>query len=767
MLNIFKNMKIATKIGLGFGILIVIILILGIFAIINTNRVRSESKILAEEYLPEVELAANIERYSLLAMYEMRGYALSNEKEYHERGLSYLEKIKKYLPGARELAVSHEHLVKLRQEIDTIDKEVKKYEKLVDKTDEKNVAIKKNQDILDTSAAIYMRNCYEYLESQNKKAEREIRSSETANLLNRLKKIDLVNDIIDLGNAARVANFKSQARRDPGFIQHILKNFDAIEKKLDEIRSVTTREIDLQRLEKIRESGNQYKNTMTDILDNWLELQELSKMQDSVAKGVLKSAEETSVIGMERIINVTSEASSLLSRVSKVTTASVIIAFITGVGVALLITVTITLPIKKIVTFTKQFGNGDLTAEIEIDARDEIGEMAGELKGAVIRFRNIMKKLAETTSSLSGSSEELSSLSSQMASSAEEMSSQSGMVASASEQVSTSVNMTASATMQSSHSLASIASMTEEMSLTFNDIASFGKRTSDNVTGMAASSEEISAQVSSVASASEEMTVSLNEVAKNTAQANRISQNANQQTDQVNARIMSLVSASKQIGKVVEVIKDIADQTNMLALNATIEAAGAGEAGKGFAVVAGEIKELAKQSADATEEIAGQIEEIQKSTSDVVMATGEISKVISELAGINEMIAASSEEQTATASEISKSVASTAVTVKGVSVNANESANLVEEIAKSTDMTSKTAAEIAKNIDELLNGVKAVARSSEEAAKKVNNISENIRGISVASRQTAMSASQTSDSSKELAKMASVLTQIVNKFRLS
>ncbi|MCP4031850.1 MAG: hypothetical protein GY734_11495, partial [Herbaspirillum sp.] len=186
------------------------------------------------------------------------------------------------------------------------------------------------------------------------------------------------------------------------------------------------------------------------------------------------------------------------------------------------------------------------------------------------------------------------------------------------------------------------------------------EKTDGNVKQVAKSGGDMRAQIDSVASSVEEMTASLNEVAKNTAKGSRISQNASRRTEQVNVRMDALVTASNQIGKVIGVIKDIADQTNMLALNATIEAAGAGDAGKGFAVVAGEVKELAKQSADATGEISAQIEEIQKSVSDAVQAIEDINKVISETASINEMIAASVEEQTATANEISKSVAGSA-----------------------------------------------------------------------------------------------------------
>jgi methyl-accepting chemotaxis protein len=420
---------------------------------------------------------------------------------------------------------------------------------------------------------------------------------------------------------------------------------------------------------------------------------------------------------------------------------------------------------NEITSAAKKMADRNLT--VEFKERSEKDEMMKSLTRAVVGLRNIMKELSETTESLSGASEELSSVSEQMASSAEEMNSQAEVVASASEEINSSVKVTASATEQSSASLSNIASMTEEMSSNFDNVASFGRNTADNVKKMAEAGENMSVQINAVASSVEEMTASLNEVAKNTANANRISQNANQRTGHINTQMEALVSSSKKIGKIVGVIRDIADQTKMLALNATIEAAGAGEAGRGFAVVAAEVKELARQSADATSEISDQIDEIQKSVNDAVQAIGEINNVITEVANINEMIAASVEEQTSTANEISKSVAASALTVGNVAENAIESAKLVEEIAKSTDEASKTVVEIARNIHELLKGVKDVARSSNEAAGGVNDISRNIQGISTASKQVAAGASQTSESSRGLAEMASALSQIVSRFKLT
>jgi len=423
-------------------------------------------------------------------------------------------------------------------------------------------------------------------------------------------------------------------------------------------------------------------------------------------------------------------------------------------------------PIRDIIVFVKKLGQGDFTSEIGIKTYDEIAVMSEHLNISMKNLRDLIEKLSDTTGKLSDSSEELYSISAEMASSAEEMNVQSEAVAGSAGQTASGVADVASATEQSSTRLIHISDMTGRMSANFANVVVFARKTAENVKNMARSGDEISAGIHIAASAVEQMTISLREVAKHTAQASQVSKHASRRADDSIAKMDALVSASKQIGKFVKVIKEIADQTNMLALNATIEAAGAGEAGRGFAVVAGEVKQLARQSAEAAGDIAEQIKTIQKSTDEAVGAIGEISKIINEIVGINQSIAASAEQQTATAGEISKTVTKNAASIKNVAGNANESACLVEEIAKSADETSETAKEVAIHVEELAKGVKAVAESAGNAARGVGDIFKNIQGMSIASKETAEGAARTNMSSESLAVIAVELAKIVKRFKL-
>lgn len=230
-----------------------------------------------------------------------------------------------------------------------------------------------------------------------------------------------------------------------------------------------------------------------------------------------------------------------------------------------------------------------------------------------------------------------------------------------------------------------------------NSLSAGAEETSAQANTASAASEQVNAGVQTVASNMEEMTAAIKEITKTTNEASRISNDAMNMAQNTNTIIGKLGDSSMDIGNVIKVISSIAQQTNLLALNATIEAARAGEAGKGFAVVASEVKELAKQTAKATEEITAKIENIQNDTKGAVSAIEEISSAIEQINSFASNIAASVEEQAATTSEVSRIVTESAEGVQQI----NENISQVSEAAASTGKNAISAQDSASQLSEL------------------------------------------------------------------
>lgn len=343
--------------------------------------------------------------------------------------------------------------------------------------------------------------------------------------------------------------------------------------------------------------------------------------------------------------------------------------------------------IKPLCTITQRVadlaeGEADLTKRVEINSSDEFGVLAGYFNKFIERIHSIIVRVAQNSGSLADAAQELRVTAGAMDSVAQGTTKQSTMVAAAAEQLSV------------------------------------------NMRHMAASTEQMSNNIRTVAASAEEMTATVHEIARNAEQSASIAGQAAAIAAATNDKVGSLGTAADEIGKVIEVIQDIAEQTSLLALNATIEAARAGEAGKGFAVVATEVKELARQTASATDDIRNRIEGIQHSATEAVIAIREITDVIGNVNQVSQTIAAAVEEQ------------------------------------------SISTKQIAENVTETATAANVVSKSVQESASASQDITVNIAGVDQGAKQTVAAAAQTMTSGGQLASLAGELQTLVRQFRV-
>jgi methyl-accepting chemotaxis protein len=398
--DMFKNMGLAMKLGLGFGTVVIIAIALGSIAVVNMKGVEQTANILVKENVPEVAVATNVERWSLKTMYEVRGYTYSEDEAFLKAGQENLQKVKEYLQAAKVHGASNPRLAKLKESAEKAEVAALEYEKYLNETVAITKSLEANRQEAEKAAGIYMKTCYDFI-ADKEKDRQELLKAETLDKPAEekiLKQIAMVNDLLDYGNWVVTGTWKSQFRRSPELFLAAKKVFEKIYAKGTELKATTDNAQDLTLIEENHAAALDYEKQMELFLANWLKREEIAKARGVAAAEVLKEGQSTAQLGMDDTTNGSQKAVTALSTASGIMIGGLTLGTIIAILLAVLITIGITSAISKIVVALNEGADQTTSAASQVSSSaQQLSQGATEQASALEETSSSLDEMASMT----------------------------------------------------------------------------------------------------------------------------------------------------------------------------------------------------------------------------------------------------------------------------------------------------------------------------------------------------------------------------------
>jgi methyl-accepting chemotaxis protein len=413
----FKNMKLGTKIGVGFAALLMIAVALGSLAVWNMNSVKKQSTTLAEANVPAVSLTGEVQSNFQDAMFSLRGYGYTQNESFLNAGLKQLQSTRSFIDQCGELA-REQNLSVLDGAAKAGAENLSTYEDLLQQTVKVNADLAKNRATLDTAAGTYLASCTAYLDAQNTQAKAEFAKAAEGTLENsqatlneRLLKISLINDVIDTGNGARVLVFKSLSDRAIGDLDIARQQVAGVAAKVSELRAVTRLADDLKMLDNNQTAATNYGNALGAFQQNYAANTELTARREVAADKLLKGATEASDYNVAATTTATQEAADSLSMASTTMIVGLAIAVVAGIALAVFITRGITKPIGRIIVGLSAGAEQTSSAAGQVSsASQSLAQGASEQAASVEETTSSVEEMSSMTKQNAGNANEAKTL---------------------------------------------------------------------------------------------------------------------------------------------------------------------------------------------------------------------------------------------------------------------------------------------------------------------------------------------------------------------
>ncbi len=605
-----KNFKLGKKIGIGFGALIAISLVLGGVAVWNMRSVSGLAAKLNFQFVPEMEVSSAVDSSFQDTMFEIRGYGYTLDKNSLEAGMKSLEQVKKNLKEAQELAAGSSELVKLREEVEKAHVKLAEYERLVLETTAKSEALLHNRGQIREAANLFVNNVDAFTNDQNEFFKNEINSGlEVGKLVERLWKCRTMDEIGGLAASIRIVLWKAQTDRDLNSVQETQKDFDLIEKKLESLKAVTRKDSNLKQIENIRAALNEYRKNMLELLANWTAVEELNNKRRVTGNELLAITKETAAAGMADTKKIAGSTISKLSFSSTVMVAGLLLAVALGILIALFITRAITRPLIKALDISNRLSEGDLTVKIDVDSQDETGQLLHAMKNMVAKIREIVGEVKRAGDNVASGSRELSSTAEAMAQGSTEQAASAEEVSSSMEQMGSNIQQSANNAMQ-----------TEKMAVkAAGDASDGGQAVTETVSAM----KEIAGKISII-----------EEIAR---QTNLLALNAAIEAARAGEHGKGFAVVASEVRKLAERSQTAAAEISKLS---TTSVGVAEKAGEMLLRIVPDIR----KTADLVQEISAACSEQNSGAEQINKALQQLDEVIQQNASAAEEMASTSEE---------------------------------------------------------------------------------------------------------------------------